>query len=158
MLWTEDGREQTFARLEAGTYLGELSAIDGHQRSLSAYAQTDTELLIVSQADFHKLIDHFPDIRNRIMIKLVGLIRRLTERNYQTTSLSVGDRLRAYLVRLALEKNAMRLSGSVGRVASRPSPLTVRATFGPARTTAPRRKNDNRTLITGEQHEAGRYV
>jgi CRP-like cAMP-binding protein len=103
IFWTEDGKEIVFNRMETGTYLGELAALDNGERSLAVYARSETRTLIVKQECFLKLIRASATIRNRIINDLVGRIRDLTERNYQLSTFSVEQRLRSYLVRLALQ-------------------------------------------------------
>lgn len=111
--WTEDGRELIFGRLGIGSYFGELSALDDAPRSLSAYAQTEANLLSISQSDFLKLIDNVPLVRARLLQGMTRRIRSLTERSYQATSLSVDKRVRSYLVRLALEVGALQNEGEI---------------------------------------------
>ena len=53
--WTAGGREIVFSRILPGDHLGELAALDGGARSTSVYAQADSQLLRLDQADFLKL-------------------------------------------------------------------------------------------------------
>lgn len=111
IFWTEDGKEIVFNRMETGTYLGELAALDNGERSLAVYARTDTRTFIIKQECFLKLIKSSQTIRNRIINDLVSRIRQLTERNYQLSTFSVEQRLRSYLVRLALQTQQLMPNG-----------------------------------------------
>jgi CRP/FNR family cyclic AMP-dependent transcriptional regulator len=111
--WTEDGRELIFGRMTIGSYFGELSALDDAPRSLSVYAHTDVNLLLISQADFQNLINNVPLVRARLLQDMARRIRHLTERSYQASSLSVDKRVRSYLARLALEAGALQNQGEI---------------------------------------------
>lgn len=108
VLWTNEGKEIQFSRIAAGTYFGELSAIDAQPRSLAVYAQTRSEILVLSASDFQKILDAVPLVNRRVMQDLVQRVRALTNRLHQSTSHSVEQRVRAYLAKLTLE------SGNVG--------------------------------------------
>ena len=125
--WTDDGREIIFGRIGVGSYFGEMAALDNHERSLSIYAHRDTDVLVLSQSDFLKLIDEVPAIRARVFPDLVQRIRQMIERNYQTASLNVEMRVRAYLVRLGLEVGAL-ING--GEIREAPTHLEIANSVG----------------------------
>ncbi len=54
------GREVILDVLDAGSVLGELSAIDGDVRSASAAALTEVEVLLVGVEPFIAFLDHHP--------------------------------------------------------------------------------------------------
>lgn len=103
VLWTNEGKEIQFSRIAAGTYFGELSAIDAQPRSLAVYAQTRSEILILNAPDFQKILDTVPAVNRRVMQDLVQRVRMLTNRLHQSTTHSVEQRVRAYLGKLTLE-------------------------------------------------------
>lgn len=109
----QDGRELIFTRLNALDYFGELSAIDGGNRSLSVYSKTDSCLIIMKKQAFLDLLETIPLVRQRIMIDMAERIRRLTRHSYQLTSQSVDKRLKAYLARVALEKGVFKPNGQL---------------------------------------------
>ena len=125
--WTEDGREMIFGRIGVGSYFGEMAALDSNGRSLSIYAHRDTDVLVLSQAEFLRLIDQIPAVRARVFADLVCRIREMIERNYQTASLSVEMRVRAYLVRLGLEVGAL-ING--GEIREAPTHLEIANSVG----------------------------
>ncbi|MGD1883233.1 MAG: Crp/Fnr family transcriptional regulator [Paracoccaceae bacterium] len=111
--WTEDGRELIFGRIEPGAYFGEMAALDNATRSLSIYAHRKTEVIALTQADFLKLINEIPEIRHHVFRDLVARIRQMIDSNYQLASLSVAMRVRAYLVRTALEAGVLVEEGEI---------------------------------------------
>lgn len=104
VFWTEDGREIGFGRVMAGGQFGEVAAIDGQPRSLSVYSQTPAEALVLKRADFLRMLDDCPIVRAQAMTGMAALVRQLTDRVHHLTSLRVDQRVRAHLVRLALQE------------------------------------------------------
>ncbi len=111
--WTAGGREIVFSRIRAGDHLGELAALDGGPRSATVYAQADSRLLRLDQADFVTLMDGMPLVRRRIVADLCVLVRRLTQRASESQSQPVEGRLRLFLARLALEAKCLHSGGLI---------------------------------------------
>ena len=139
--WTADGREIIFGRIANGAYFGEMAALDNAERSLSVYVHRDVQALVLSQTDFLKLIDEIPAIRARVFADLVRRIRDMIERNYQTSSLNVEMRVRAYLVRLGLEAGEL-ISG--GEIREAPTHLEIANSVGSNREAVSRVMGDLR--------------
>jgi CRP/FNR family cyclic AMP-dependent transcriptional regulator len=111
--WTDEGKEIAYAHIGAGEQFGELSALDGQPRSLSIYAKVSTDTLVLPEKMLHDLIDRDPVFRQKILSDLVGRVRDLTRRINDLTSLSVTDRVRGLLVRLALESQVFVPNGQL---------------------------------------------
>lgn len=107
VLWTMDGREIAFRTLNPGAVVGELAVISGGSRSLSLYAHTDSVVTEIPGQEFLQLIDQHPPIRTALMRSMVRMIRDLTERVHELRTLRVEDRLRAYLLRTALDQGPL---------------------------------------------------
>lgn len=105
--WTQAGREIVYGDIGPGSAFGELSVISGSPRSLSLYARTDCTLLEMPGEVLMDLIDRHDSVRRAIMNGLVRRVHDLTERVQELTSLGVGDRLRAYLLRVAIEQGGL---------------------------------------------------
>lgn len=103
VLWTGAGKEFVYSSLKAGSYFGELSAIDDKPRLLAVSARSPSEVVILSRCDFLKLLEAVPSITSRVLRNLVVLVRRLTDRLHQSSACSVDERVRAYLANLASE-------------------------------------------------------
>lgn len=106
-LWTRDGREIAFRTLDPGAVIGELAVITGGPRSLSLYAHVNSSLLEIAGPQFLRLIDDHASIRDALMHRMVGMIRDLTQRVHELRTLRVEDRLRAYLLRTALDQGPL---------------------------------------------------
>ncbi|WP_342069612.1 Crp/Fnr family transcriptional regulator [Yoonia algicola] len=107
VFWTTQGREIVFSRFPIGSYFGELAAFDGVPRSLAVVAKTDATVLTMTRSSFLHLFNEVPLLRERITKNLVDRIRTLTERNMEMTTLSVEQRVRKYLLRLAIEEGKL---------------------------------------------------
>jgi len=53
-------------RLRVGDFFGEMGLLDGAPRNATVTAVTDTQLLILEEKDFHKLIRAYPEMRTTI--------------------------------------------------------------------------------------------
>lgn len=104
VLWTDQGREIVYSRFKLGAYFGELAAFDGAARSLTVIARTDATVLALRRASFLQLFENIPLVRQRVTRDLVARIRTLTARNMEMTTLSVEDRVRMFILRLAMEQ------------------------------------------------------
>lgn len=113
VFWAPDGKELIFNRMGQVDYFGEIAALDGGERSLSAYASGPTEVLILKREAFLHLIETVPIVRERVMQGLVARIRDLTDRAARLSTQSVDERVKAYLARIAMEAGQFRVGGEL---------------------------------------------
>lgn len=84
---SEDGREVVLAEHGPGEYLGELS-LDREKRSVSVKALEPTTCCVVQGAELRQFLAEHPDFALHITLKLIRMVRRLTE---QVKSLALQD-------------------------------------------------------------------
>lgn len=96
-----DGREVLFTQVQEGALVGDLAAVDGGLRSTDAHASTQVLTASLSSADFKQLLREEPKVEERYVRYLVGLVRSLTNRVIELSTLDVQNRVRAELLRLA---------------------------------------------------------
>ncbi|HET7590307.1 MAG TPA: Crp/Fnr family transcriptional regulator [Solirubrobacterales bacterium] len=98
-----DGRAITLATLGAGEIFGELAMLDGDQRSASAEALTEGELLALPANDVRALLARHPEISLKLVAGLVRRLRaanvRLSRQSFQT----VPSRVAGILAQLSRE-------------------------------------------------------
>lgn len=99
--YSQQGREIAFRDYTGGEQFGDLSAIDGAQRSADVIALQDSQLISMSHSDFLMVLHQEPALALRMMQHLTQLVRQLTDRVLALSTLSVPTRLHVELLRLA---------------------------------------------------------
>ncbi len=98
-----DGRAITLATLGPGEIFGELAMLDGDERSASAEALSDGELLALPAGDVRSLLARHPEIALKLVAGLVRRLRaanvRLSRQSFQT----VPSRVAGILAQLSRE-------------------------------------------------------
>jgi CRP/FNR family transcriptional regulator, cyclic AMP receptor protein len=75
----EDNRELTLAELAQGDFFGEMSIIDGRQRSADAQVIEDAQLAILSREAFLSFVRTNPDVALKMLSALTDRLRRTDE-------------------------------------------------------------------------------
>jgi CRP-like cAMP-binding protein len=112
-IYSAAGRQVTFRDLGAGEFFGDIAAIDGEPRSADVVALESTLVASMSPAVFRRLLREQPDVAERILRGLVGLVRRLSERVIDLSTLGVQNRIHADLLRRA---QAAGVTGNTARL------------------------------------------
>jgi CRP-like cAMP-binding protein len=97
------GRQVTFRDIGAGNYFGEVAAIDGEPRSADVIALESTLVASMPPAVFWRLAREEPLVAERMLRRLASLMRGLSERVIDLSTLGVQNRIYAELLRLARE-------------------------------------------------------
>jgi CRP-like cAMP-binding protein len=71
---TREGAE--IASLDAGSFLGEVSLLDGRPRTATATAVGPVETLVIGREAFLRLLDERPAVRLSVLMALTARIRR----------------------------------------------------------------------------------
>ena len=100
-LYSSSGKEVSFEDLQAGQHFGEMAAIDRKGRSASVFALEPCTVAFLSSQNFMDLMSHHFIIAQRVMAALCRLVRRLDERVFEFSTLTVSNRIHAELLRLA---------------------------------------------------------
>jgi len=95
------GRQVTYRDIAAGDWFGDFAAIDGLSRSADIVALQDTLLASMNPAVFQRLLHEHPIVSDRLLRRLVSLVRELTERIFDFSTLGVQNRVHAEVLRLA---------------------------------------------------------
>jgi CRP/FNR family transcriptional regulator, cyclic AMP receptor protein len=110
------GRQVTFRDEEAGEMFGDLAAIDARPRSADVLALENVLVASLTPEAFRALIAAEPLVRERVLQRLAGLVRLLSERVIDLSTLGVQNRIHAELLRLA------RQAGEGNRIRIDPAP------------------------------------
>ncbi|HEX2011858.1 MAG TPA: Crp/Fnr family transcriptional regulator [Roseateles sp.] len=99
--YSAGGRQVTFRDYQAGDYFGEVAAVDGQPRSADVQTLVPSVLAVLPRADFLALMREEPPLGLRVMERLAAMVRRLSGRVVDLSTLSVQQRLWAELLSLA---------------------------------------------------------
>lgn len=102
-IYSASGRQVTFRDERAGALLGDVSALDGRPRSADAVALESVLAASLPPGAFRELLREEPALAERELRRLAGLIRGLSERVIELSTLGVQNRIHAELLRLARE-------------------------------------------------------
>ena len=116
-IYSSAGKEISFRDMRAGHMFGELSAIDGKPRSAQVSALTAATLAFVTQKDFWTILQAYPGVAEKIFKYLARLVRALTDRVVDISTLGVRNRIHAELLRLGQETGS-----GLNEVAISPAP------------------------------------
>lgn len=106
--YSAGGRQVTFRDERAGALFGDMAAIDEGPRSADVIALGSVLVASMPPATFRRLLRDEPKVAERIMRRLAGLVRRLSERVIDLSTLGVRNRIHAELLRLAREAGIVR--------------------------------------------------
>jgi CRP/FNR family transcriptional regulator, cyclic AMP receptor protein len=101
LVFSAHGKAVGFRRINPGDLFGEFSAIDGDRRSASVEAVTPCAVLSMSSAFFRELMEEDPAFMSAVLNHLVGLLRSLTSRIVEFSTLAVKNRIHSELLRMA---------------------------------------------------------
>ncbi|MEK9967786.1 MAG: Crp/Fnr family transcriptional regulator [Ferrovibrio sp.] len=96
-----NGREISYALVSAGSYFGEIAAIDGERRSASVVAQTACRLAALPPKAFEALVAREPVVGLKVMRRLTNIIRANNERIMDLATLGAIQRVYRELLKLA---------------------------------------------------------
>ena len=100
-LYSSSGKEVSFEDLDAGQMFGELAAIDRKGRSASVFTLEPSNVAFLDATSFMELLRTHFTVAHRVMMGLCRLVRRLDERVFEFSTLTVSNRIHAELLRLA---------------------------------------------------------
>lgn len=99
------GREIAFARVSAGGFFGELSAIDGLPRSASVVTTEPSLLATVSPRHFSDIVTTHPEMAADVLRRLAAIIRTCDERIMDLSTLGAVQRVYQQLLRMAQQED-----------------------------------------------------
>lgn len=98
---SKPGKDVQFRDQYAGECFGELSAIDGEPRSADVAALTDVFVGAIRADDFRDIATRYPAVGTKLLRQLTSMVRSLSDRVVELSTLGVANRIHAELLRLA---------------------------------------------------------
>ncbi len=133
------GREVALEDQGAGTYFGELAAIDGQPRSTSVVALETTDVARMAPERFIHLVKMYPDVAHTVMQHLAQVIRASVDRIVDLSTLGANNRVHGELLRQAL---AGKLDGDTSVISPIPVHSDMASRASTTRETVARVMND----------------
>lgn len=121
-VYAASGRQVSFRDIDAPGLFGELAAIDGRPRSASIEALGKCLAMTMPQARFLDMLAAHPPLALAVMRHLSGMVRGLSDRVVEFSTLAVRGRIHAELIRLA---EATRADGNQVVLSSAPTHLDI---------------------------------
>jgi CRP/FNR family transcriptional regulator, cyclic AMP receptor protein len=106
-----DGKEIVLNIIYAGEFFGEISVLDGGERSADATAMTDCELLVLRRRDLMAFLENHADICLILIKTLCQRLRRTSEQVEDVLFRHLQSRIAKALLRLAEQADRPTLSG-----------------------------------------------
>lgn len=113
LMYTENGKEITYEEHHAGSFVGEVSAIDGKPGMTQAVAVTETVVAVMNFSVFSNLMMHNPSLSVEVAKKMCESIRLLCERVYELSAMTVARRIDLELYRIAVNYSRDGVSATV---------------------------------------------
>ena len=111
--YSQAGRQVTFRDIAAGEIFGEVAALDDKPRTADVIALGAALIATMPPAAFRRLLADEPGVAQRMLKRLAGMVRTVSERVIDLSTLGVQNRIHAELLRLAreagIERNAARI-------------------------------------------------
>lgn len=101
--YSANGRQITFRDSSEGEHFGEIAAIDGRPRSADVVTLKPSVVASLDRLAFLELLREEPLVAERVMRSLAALVRQLSERVIDLSTMGVQNRVHAELLRLARE-------------------------------------------------------
>lgn len=136
--FSASGREVGYRRLAAGSYFGEIAAIDGLLRSVNVTAINPVRIARMPEPLVRGLLGRSLGFNRALLEDLATLVRNLSDRLLNQNALSAAGRLRAEIVRMALMGEVKDNSATI---ASAPSHAEIAALIGTQREAVTREYN-----------------
>jgi CRP/FNR family cyclic AMP-dependent transcriptional regulator len=99
-VYSPDGQRVSLREMAAGVMFGELSAIDGQTRSASVEAIEACSIAIMPRRVFIKALSDYPEFGLAVMRHVTQLVRKLTDRVFEFSTLVVRGRVQVELLRM----------------------------------------------------------
>lgn len=139
LLYSRTGKEVWLRSIGAGDCFGELSILSGRPRNANVVAESNGDLIALSEAAFRELLRSNEKAAFWFLQRMAIRIGDLSDRVFEISALDVRNRLYCELLRLALEGER---AGDVFTIAPAPSHQEIAARIGSQREAVTREMRD----------------
>ena len=107
-IYAISGKEVAFRDIGPGEAVGDLSALDGAPRSATVVAMDDSTVLSLSSNQFWEVLTQHQSVAAAMLRELTSLVRQLSQRVVEYSTLGVKNRIHAELASLGRRRPARR--------------------------------------------------
>jgi CRP/FNR family cyclic AMP-dependent transcriptional regulator len=100
-VFSASGKAVNFRRIAPGDIFGEFAAIDGERRSATVEAVEPTTAISMNSALFRELMEDDKAFMHAVVQHLVGMLRAITARVVEFSTLAVTNRIHCEILRMA---------------------------------------------------------
>jgi CRP/FNR family cyclic AMP-dependent transcriptional regulator len=104
-VFSASGKAVNFRRVGPGEIFGEFAAIDGERRSATVEAAEATSVISIGSTLFRELMETDNAFMHAVMHHLVTMLRSLTARVVEFSTLAVTNRIHSEILRMASSSN-----------------------------------------------------
>ncbi len=98
---SEDGREVILSILSEGDFFGEMSILDGQNRSANVVTLEDSKIMVVRREDFLKMLRDYPQIAINLLKELAHRLRRSDSQIKSLSLQNASGKVASTLLRIA---------------------------------------------------------
>ncbi len=109
----DDGREVILSMLGAGDFFGDMSLLDDEPRSATAIAAEESELLLLSRADFQSFVSENSSIMGALIRVLASRLRHANQQISTLALLDVYGRVASVILEMANDEGKRLKDGRV---------------------------------------------
>lgn len=130
VVYSSGGKSVVFRDIHEGDVFGEFAALDHGPRSANVIAASPTRLARIPSSRFRKLVHDHPEVLDALLVHFTTLVRRYSQRIVELSTLSVEDRIRVEIQRLAYEHA---VSANEARISPAPTLEDIASRIGTTR-------------------------
>ena len=106
---SDDGREVILSILSEGDFFGEMSILDGQNRSANVVTLDDSKIMVIRREDFLKMLHDYPQIAINLLKELAQRLRRSDSQIKSLSLQNATGKVASTLLRIADDSGKIHL-------------------------------------------------
>ena len=106
---SDDGREVILSILSEGDFFGEMSILDGQNRSANVVTLDDSKIMVIRREDFLQMLHDYPQIAINLLKELAGRLRRSDSQIKSLSLQNATGKVASTLLRIADDSGKIHL-------------------------------------------------
>ena len=131
------GKEVSYADINSGDCFGELSAIDGKNRSAAIVANTDTNVAILTSEQLYKIMAKYPSVAIALLKKIASFLRFASSRIFTMSTQQAYSRVAIEIIQAIQKQHGDNYKNGIV-ISPAPKQLELATRIGTSRETVAR--------------------